>query len=162
MTPQPSFPRVPNGGGSRQHQLATSSCPIERTTRLIGDQWTLLILRNAVFGMTRYEQFQIHLGVSRATLSERLNTLVETNFLEKAAYQDNPTRYDYHLTEKGRAFFDVVAVMWNFGETWLFEPDSPTPLALKHKSGSPVRPIVIDESTGEPLDCRNVRLRRRG
>lgn len=153
---------MPNGGGSRRNQRATSACPIERTTLLIGDQWTLLILRNAVFGMTRFEQFQQQLGVSRATLSARLTALVEQGFCSRVAYQDNPTRHDYHLTVKGRAFFDVVAVMWNFGEAWLFETDSPSPLALKRKDGSPVRPIVVDGGTGEPLDCREVRLRRRG
>jgi DNA-binding HxlR family transcriptional regulator len=157
-----SFPPERAGTGSnRRDRLAKSPCPVARTTRLIGDQWTLLILRNAVFGMTRYEQFKEQLNISRATLSERLNTLVDEGFFTREPYQDNPARFDYLLTEKGRAFFDVVAVMWTFGEEWLFDADHPSPLGLKSKSGSPIRPIVIDESTGEPLDCREVRLRRR-
>jgi DNA-binding HxlR family transcriptional regulator len=158
------FPPEPTetSGGNRRDRFANSYCPIARTTRLIGDQWTLLILRNAGFGMTRFEHFQEQLGVSRATLTERLNVLVTEGFLTKDAYQDNPARFDYNLTEKGRAFFDVLAVMWQFGEDWLFEPGKPSVLAMKTKNGSPIRPIVIDEGTGEPLDCREVRLRRRG
>ncbi len=111
--------------------------------------------------MTRFEQFQEQLNISRATLSERLTTLVDEGFFTRVPYQDNPARFDYILTEKGRAFFDVVAVMWTFGEEWLFDSEHPSPLGLKSKSGSPIRPIVIDEGTGEPLDCREVRLRRR-
>jgi DNA-binding HxlR family transcriptional regulator len=135
-------------------------CPIARTTDLMGDWWTPIIMREAFSGRRRFEQFQEALGVSRAVLTQRLTRLVDEGLLEKVLYAERPPRAEYRLTEKGRAFWDVLAAMWRWGDDWLFEGGSPVML-VDRETGQEVRPLVVDERTGEPLDVRRVRLRSR-
>jgi DNA-binding HxlR family transcriptional regulator len=83
-------------------------CPIARTTDLVGDWWTPLVMREAFLGRRRFEDFQRSLGVPRAVLTKRLDRLVAEGLLVKVAYEEHPPRYEYRLTEKGRAFWDVL------------------------------------------------------
>lgn len=135
----------------RRTRFDRAPCPIARTTDLIGDWWTPIVLREAFLGARRFEQFQERLGVSRATLTQRLDRLVREELLERRAYQERPLRHEYRLTPKGRAFFDVLAAMWRWGEDWLFR-DGAAPVTLTDReSGAEVRPRVVDEATGRPL-----------
>ncbi len=134
-------------------------CPIARTTDLIGDWWTPLVLRNAFAGQRRFDDFQESLGVSRAVLAQRLGRLVEEGLMEKVRYEEHPPRYEYRLTEKGREFWNVLAAMWRWGSDWLWEDDAPPVMLVDRESGEEIRPLVVDESTGRPLDVRNVRVR---
>ena len=98
-----------------------SLCPIARTLDLIGDKWTLLVMRDAlVFGRKSFSEFE-HSAEKVPTnlLADRLKRLVECGFLEKVAYQDKPVRYHYLPTEQGRAVRPVILAMKNFGETYL-------------------------------------------
>jgi DNA-binding HxlR family transcriptional regulator len=134
-------------------------CPIARVTALVGDAWTPLLLRNVSFGQRRFDELQHALGMPRASLAQRLARLVAKGLLEKRLYQERPPRFEYHLTEQGRAFFDVLAAMWRFGEDWLF-PERRAPIALVERaSGRSVRPLVVDEATRAPLDPTALRLR---
>jgi DNA-binding HxlR family transcriptional regulator len=133
-------------------------CPIARTTDLLGDGWTPIIMREAFGGCRRFEQFQQRLGVSRATLVQRLNKLVGEGMLEKVAYQERPRRHEYRLTDKGRAFFEVLAAMWRFGEDWLFRRGHAPVLLLDRESDAEVRPVVVDEATGRRVDVRRMRV----
>jgi DNA-binding HxlR family transcriptional regulator len=136
-------------------------CPIARTTNLMGDSWTPLLLREFLVGSRRFEQLQERLGVSRATLSQRLDRLVAEGFLEKREYQPHPPRFEYDLTEKGRAFWSVLAAMWAFGEDWLFD-EAGAKIALKDRgTGRVVRPVVVDAETGVAIDVRSLRVGRR-
>lgn len=145
----------------KRTRLDTWPCPIARATDLLGDWWTPVILRNAFLGQRRFEEFQHSLGVPRAILSRRLARLVEAGLLEKHRYEERPPRYEYRLTEKGRAFWDVLAALWRYGEDWLFEPGDPPPVALlDRESGRVVRPAVVDEATGQRLDLRKLRVGR--
>lgn len=137
-------------------------CPIARTTDLIGDWWTPLVLREAFSGRRRFDEFQEALGIPRAVLAARLDRLVAEGLLEKRQYEDRPPRSEYRLTPKGLAFWDVLAAMWRWGEDWLFtDGDEPVLRLVDRESGEDVRPRMIDETTGEPLDVRRVRLRTR-
>jgi DNA-binding HxlR family transcriptional regulator len=136
-------------------------CPIARTTDLIGDWWTPVVMRESFFGCRRFEQFQARLGLSRATLTQRLDRLVLEGLLERVPYQDNPPRDEYHLTAKGRAFWDVLAAMWRYGEDWLFtaeEGGPPVRLAFKD-DGETHRPHVVDEKRMTHVDVRELRVR---
>jgi DNA-binding HxlR family transcriptional regulator len=137
-------------------------CPIARSTDLMGDWWTPVVMREVFFGCRRFEQFEERLHLSRNTLTQRLNRLVEDGMLERVPYQERPPRYEYVLTDKGRAFWDVLAAMWRFGEDWLFSPESPPPLKLTRAAdGSDVRYGVVDTLSGERVEASELRVRRR-
>jgi len=143
----------------RRKRLDRAPCPIARTSALAGDAWTLLLLRNVCFGQRRFDDLQRALGAPRASLSRRLAKLVGEGLLERKRYQQRPPRYEYHLTEKGRAFFDVLAAMWRFGEDWLFRGGAAPVTLVDRSSGRTVRPIVVDEATREPLALGELRAK---
>ena len=143
----------------RRTRFDREPCPIARTTDLVGDWWTPMVLREAFFGRRRFEEFQQALGVSRAVLAQRLTRLVDEGLLARERYQENPPRYEYPLTDKGRAFFDVLAAMWRWGSDWLWEEGTPPVELVDAESGKVVRPIVIDQLTGEPIDPGRLRLK---
>ncbi len=143
----------------RRTRFEDAPCPIARTTDLMGDWWTPIVMREAFLGRRRFDDFQKALLVSRAVLSKRLARLVDEGLLEKEEYEDRPKRYEYILTEKGRAFYPVLAAMWRFGEDWLWEEGAEPPLQIyDRKSGEPVVPRVVNEKTGVPIDVRQLRL----
>lgn len=146
----------------RRTRFDNSHCPIARVTDLFGDWWTPLVLRDAMYGITKFDDFQHELGVSRAVLSARLTRLVDEGLMEKVAYQERPVRHEYVLTEKGRAAWSVLAVMWRYGEDHMWEGDEKPLVELTHrKTREPVRPMVIDETTGDPIDLDVIKLRTR-
>jgi DNA-binding HxlR family transcriptional regulator len=136
-------------------------CPIARTTDLMGDWWTPIIMREAFSGRRRFEQFHEALGLSRAVLTQRLNRLVDQGLLERVVYEERPVRAEYRLTDKGRAFWDVLAAMWRWGDDWLFDGDRGPVTLVDRDTGEEVRPAVVDERTGKTLDARALRLAAR-
>jgi DNA-binding HxlR family transcriptional regulator len=136
-------------------------CPIARATDLIGDWWTPLVLREAFSGRRRFEDFQQALKVPRAVLAKRLGRLVAEGLLTKVPYAERPTRYEYRLTDKGRAFWDVLAAMWRWGSDWLWADGKRPPVMLVDPdTGAEIRPVVVDENTGKRLDVRRLRVGR--
>jgi DNA-binding HxlR family transcriptional regulator len=145
----------------RRTRFDRAPCPIARATDLVGDWWTPILLRNACAGQKRFDDFQRSTGVPRAILARRLARLVEEGLLTRELYQEHPPRHEYRLTDKGRAFFDVLAAMWRWGEDWLW-PDGKAPVALVDRdTGKSVRPVVVDEHTGERIDVRRLRMTSR-
>ena len=102
-----------------KHEFADWPCSVARAAGVFGDSWTLLILRDAMYGLARYDEFQRSLHIARNTLSDRLGKLVDAGVMTKRFYQDNPPRYEYLLTEMGRDFFPVLAAMLSWGDKWL-------------------------------------------
>src|SRR5437763_843669 len=99
---------------------AQQNCPIGRTAELVGDTWTILIVRDLMSGSKRFGQLQESLGhVSPKTLSQRLKTLEYADLLTREAFAEIPPRVEYTLTEKGRALSDVIQAMAAFGERYL-------------------------------------------
>lgn len=97
-------------------ELATDWCPVARAMSVIGDRWTLLIVRDCFLGKTRFEEFQSSLGVTRHLLSARLKRLVECGVLEKNPYSQKPLRHEYRLTEKGRDFAPALIGLKDWGK----------------------------------------------
>ncbi|GLZ41562.1 HxlR family transcriptional regulator [Actinokineospora sp. NBRC 105648] len=123
---------------------------------LLGDQWTLLVLREAYFGVRRFERFQTELGIARNTLTERLDRLTGAGLLERVRYQQKPTRYEYALTEMGREFWPALAAIMHWGDRWLAGPAGP-PLVFRHKTcGHETHAVVGCAHCGEPLRVREV------
>ncbi len=133
-------------------------CPIARTADLIGDWWTPLVMRQAFMGARRFGEFSEQLDIPRAVLTARLQRLVEEDMLTRVEYQDNPKRYEYRLTDKGRDFWNVLAAMWRWGTDWMWDgEDDDAPVALRDRaSGERIDPLVVNEATGEPLDVRTM------
>lgn len=132
-------------------------CPIGRTVRMLAGRWTLLIVREMFYGRRRFEQIQRSLGLSRATLSERLAMLENEGLVQRMLYQERPDRYEYGLTDKSRQLWPVLASMWTYGSEWLF--DGPTPGKLiDPDTGFEIVPQVVDAITGAPVDLRKTRL----
>jgi DNA-binding HxlR family transcriptional regulator len=96
--------------------LSADWCPVARAMSVIGDRWTLLIVRDCFLGKSRFEEFQKSLGVTRHLLSDRLRRLVEHGVLEKNLYQEKPPRYDYRLTAKGNDFAPALVGLKDWGK----------------------------------------------
>ena len=147
----------------RRTRFDRANCPVARTSDLLGDWWTPLVLRELLLGRRRFADIQDDLGVSRAILSERLKRLDREGIVDRRQYQQRPPRFEYHLTEKGTALWEVIVAMWRFGDDWLFErPEGGARIELIDKrTGEPIRPRMIDEATGEPLDLVHTGVRSR-
>lgn len=133
-------------------------CSIARSVDLIGDWWTPLILREAIFGATRFNQFQAALTLGRNVLTARLGRLVEEGLFDKRAYQANPPRYDYVLTGKGKDFFGVLVALAKWGDRWLDQGKGP-PMVLRHLTCGSLTPgELICPHCREPLHTDNTRI----
>ena len=132
------------------------NCSVARTLELVGERWTLLVVRDAFLGRSRFEEFQESLGIARNILTDRLAKLVEHGIFERVRYQERPDRYEYRLTPKGRDLRLTLAALMQWGDQYV----SPTPpRRLRRKSdGTPVRVALVDAegTTVEPTDVENV------
>lgn len=136
-------------------------CPIARTTDLVGDWWTPLVMRESFLGRKRFDEFVGALGIPRAVLANRLERLVAEGLLERVAYEERPPRFEYRLTAKGIAFYDVLAAMWRWGSDWQWDDGTPPIMLVDRDTGEEVRPVVVDEGTGARIDVRRLRVRAR-
>ena len=143
----------------RRTSFAKWPCSIARTMDLLGDWWTPLVLREAFYGIRKFDDFQRELGIARNTLNDRLRRLVGEGLLEKRPYQRDPVRYDYVLTEKGRDFFSVLAAMSRWGDRWLAGEDGP-PIVFHHQPcGHDTHAEVVCASCGEPMRAQDTTMR---
>jgi len=140
----------------RWKDIGDVHCSVARTLSVIGDRWTMLILRDAFLGVRRFEDFQDDLGTSRHVLAERLGTLVEHGILERRPYQDRPVRHEYRLTEKGLDLYPVIVSMTGWGDRWMAGEDGP-PLRLRHRTcGEVIVPALTCPCCGDPIDPREM------
>lgn len=118
--------------GVKTTSFARWPCTIARTADLLGDGWTLLVLREVYYGETRFDAFIASLGIARNTLTDRLRKLVDAGLLERREYQTDPVRHEYVLTESGRDFFPVMAAMKTWGDRWMHHGKE-LPVTLIHE-----------------------------
>lgn len=131
------------------------NCSIARTLELIGERWTVLILRDAFLGIRRFEDFQADLGVARNVLSSRLSRLVDEGLLEKRRYQERPERFEYRLTEKGIGLWPVLVSLVKWGDKYA-APSGP-PRVIEHRDcGGQVNDHLTCDRCGRPLTARDV------
>jgi len=134
------------------------NCSIARTLELIGERWTLLIIRDLFMGIRRFEDLQTHNGVARNVLSARLARLVDEGILEKRAYQDRPARFEYRLTEKGIALWPVLITLLKWGDA--YTGDNGPPIVIEHKGcGGEVTGHLTCARCGKSLTARDARPR---
>ena len=126
-------------------------CPVAQAMSVIGDSWTVLILRDAMRGAAKFDEFQKSTGASRAIVTERLAHLVEHGVFERVQYEAHPPRYEYKLTKKGQALRPVMMVLADWGETWMKEKS--ISLGRRHAScGHRFRPVIHCSECGEPIE----------
>ncbi|HKN39891.1 MAG TPA: helix-turn-helix domain-containing protein [Acidimicrobiia bacterium] len=129
------------------------NCSIAQCLEVVGEWWSLLIMRDALLGVTRFDDFQARLGISRNTLNQRLNSLVAGGVLQRVPYQEHPPRSEYRLTDKGRDLWPVITAMAQWGDRWA-APNGP-PVRIRHKAcGRLVKAVPVCSHCGEPLDAR--------
>lgn len=129
---------------------------VGRALELVGERWTLLILREAFFGVRRFGQFARNLTIPRPTLSSRLRMLVDAGLLERVPYSLEPERYEYRLTDSGRDLFGAIVVLMRWGDEHLPNPSGP-PIVLRHDTcGEIAEPRLTCTHCGEEITTRNV------
>ena len=126
------------------------SCPIARSLERVGEWWSILILRDALHGLTRFDQFQKSLGIAPNMLTRRLSALVEAGLLERRRYSERPPRDEYVLTARGRDFRPVLVALLAWGNKH-FAPEGPSVLLVDRNTGAAVEPILVDRRTGQPI-----------
>lgn len=134
------------------------TCSIAGCLELIGERWTLLIIRDVFRGKRRFDEIQASLGVARNVLSARLQRLIDEGILERRAYSERPPRYEYFLTEKGLDLWPVLIAMLGWGDRHLFGSEGP-PMTVVHKGecGGAVSDRGICERCGKQLGAREAR-----
>ena len=131
-------------------------CSVAQCLEVVGEWWSLLILRDAFLGVTRFDQFQERLGISRNVLNQRLAHLVDAGVFVKVPYSEHPPRHDYRLTEKGRDLWPVLTTMRQWGDTYA-APNGP-PLEVIHKSCNQTSEALLTCSAcGDPIGPRDVK-----
>lgn len=140
----------------RWDELNTLPCSIARTLSVVGDRWTLLILRNAFMKTRRFDDFHSQLGITKHLLSDRLKKLVAEGVLEKRAYQEKPRRYEYRLTEKGLDLYPVMLSLVAWGDKWMDEGQG-APVQYIHKNcGQLTEPYLVCSECKEPIRPREM------
>lgn len=134
-------------------------CPIARAADVLGDGWTLLIVREACLGTRRFDDFQRALGIGRNILTRRLQQLLDEEILTKVPYSEHPFRHEYRLTPKGRDVYPILAAMAAWHERWNPSPGGPL-LQLHHADcGHDMHADVVCSECHTPLDVRRVAAR---
>jgi DNA-binding HxlR family transcriptional regulator len=139
---------------------AGQACSIARTLELVGERWTLLILRDAFLGIRRFDDFQRSLGIARNVLNTRLQRLVDSGLLEKHRYQERPERFEYRLTEMGVDLWPTLVTLMHWGDRHIAGAEGP-PVSLSHRGcGGAVDDRRICTDCGALLTAREVHWER--
>jgi DNA-binding HxlR family transcriptional regulator len=136
------------------------TCPVARSLEIIGDRWSLLILRNAFDGMRRFGEFQRDLRLSKSVLASRLQALVSNGVLQVVPGEDGSAYQQYELTPKGRGLFYVIVGLRQWGEAFLFGPSEDRSVLTERTSGKPISQLALRSRTGKLLTPDDVVVRK--
>jgi DNA-binding HxlR family transcriptional regulator len=132
--------------------LSHAPCPVARSLDIIGDWWSLLIIRDALEGVRRFTAFQFSLGIAKGMLAARLRALVERGILETGPASDGSAYREYRLTRKGQSLHLVVAALRQWGEAELYGPDDRHSRLVDRQDRLPVAPLILRAADGRALD----------
>jgi len=141
----------------QRKSFAGMECPIARGLERVGEWWSILILRDAFHGLTRFDQFQKSLPIATNMLTRRLNALVEAGLLERRRYSERPPRDEYVLTDRGREFRPVLIALMAWGNRH-FAAEGVSSQLVDVETGEPADPVMIDRASGRPIDDRHFRF----
>lgn len=138
-----------------QHKnFGKMACPIARSLERVGEWWSILIIRDALHGFSRFDEFQKNLGIAPNMLTRRLSALVDAGLLERRRYSERPPRYEYILTAIGYDFRPVIVAMMAWGNKY-FAPEGASVVLLDKKSRAPAEPLLVDRKSGKALNDRD-------
>lgn len=141
---------------SRQH-LQNDPCSVARALSEVGDCWSLLIIRQAMYGTRRYGEFQQQLGIAKNILSNRLARLVEADVLKKINIGEHGPRYEYRLTSKGQDLFPILVALRQWGDKWNRQDDGEAPVRMvDRRLGKPVQQIRVLDVENQPITVSDV------
>jgi DNA-binding HxlR family transcriptional regulator len=144
---------------SDRRWFTNDSCSVARTLEIIGERWTLLVLREAFLGVRRFDELQRNTGVARNILAARLRKLVESRILERRQYQDRPPRFEYRLTERGLDLYPAIVALLQWGDRHAASPAG-RPVVLEHKGcGEDSAPRLVCPECGKPVGARDMRAK---
>lgn len=132
-------------------------CSVAKALEVIGERWSLLIVRSVMHGNRRFGEMQGSLGIARNVLSARLQRLVDEEILERRAYQESPPRYEYFLTQKGLDLWPALIALLNWGDRYSPSPNGPRRLIVHKECGGAVSERGICESCGKVLTARDAK-----
>lgn len=139
------------------HDVRASS--ITRALELVGDRWSLLVLRDSFLGVRRFEDWQKGLGVARSVLTSRLSKLVRAGIFEKHLYQNHPPRFDYRLTEKGLALYPIALMIVRWERQWTMGARQKRLQLVDRQTNASVNPVLIDRASGKPITARSTLIK---
>lgn len=143
----------------KKASFAGMHCSVAQSLEVIGEWWTLLILRDAFLGVTRFDDFAKRLGIARNVLTARLDTLVDNDVLTRVPYDEARGRYDYRLTDKGRALLPVMTAIRQWGDEWILGGKK-APIVVEHTTcGHLSRGVFTCDHCGEELTTRTLKAR---
>jgi DNA-binding HxlR family transcriptional regulator len=141
----------------RWDEIDDSLCSLARTLGVIGDRWTMLVLREAFLGTRRYDDFQRNLAAAPHIVASRLRKLVESTVLEKRRYQDRPPRYEYRLTERGHELDPAFIALIGWGEKWLKSAHGPATIRTHKSCNHRLHTVTACAACGEAVTARDVK-----
>jgi DNA-binding HxlR family transcriptional regulator len=151
-----AYAREVAGAGGYPLQ-SPEECSIARTLDVLGDTWSVLVIREMFLGTHRFDQLQEHLGIARNVLAARLRRLVEQRILSKRLYQEHPPRFEYHLTRKGVDLYPVVVGLMQWGDRYLARAGG-GPIVLEHTTcGQPTQVVAACGACGETITPHEMR-----
>jgi DNA-binding HxlR family transcriptional regulator len=134
----------------QRKSFGSMTCPIARSLERVGEWWSILILRDAFRGLTRFDQFQKSLDIAPNMLTRRLNALVESGLLERRIYSERPPRHEYVLTERGHDFRPVLWALLAWGNRH-FAPEGASVIVVDTETGEPADPVLVDRHSGKVM-----------
>lgn len=137
-------------------RFSVGPCPVARALVRVGDAWSMMILRDAGYGATRFDQFRVSLGIAPNILTRRLAALTADGLLEKRRYSERPPRDEYVLTAKGRDFLPILAAIAAWGRE--HHGEGATTRIADAETGALVDAMVVDRTTGRPLGTFETKL----
>jgi DNA-binding HxlR family transcriptional regulator len=143
----------------RETDIQHLTCSVARTIGVMGERWSLLLLREFFLGSRRFEVLQAHTGMSSRALSDRLKRLQRLGIITGIAYQERPLRYEYRLTDKGLELYPIIVSMTHWGDRWMRAKGESPPARLVHKDcGHAFKPVLTCGSCGQVAGARDVRV----
>jgi DNA-binding HxlR family transcriptional regulator len=139
-------------------RLANAKCSMARAMAVVGDRWSILILREAYYGTKRFDEFEHYIGLAPNILSNRLKKFADAGIMKRVPLPEHSARYEYVLTEKGRDFFPAYLALTKWGDDWLAEPAGPQVVFREREAGRAIEFPKLLSANGNPLRLEDIEV----